>query len=190
MELLKLFRKLGQYFRWFHFENSIMKSSKIEEALHEDVKKCAWIDGMGRRIRLCKQALKEVKKHLEETNIVYVSESSWELRCFLLDTIKQEIAGEGDDVLRSLFIFEDQGEDLPIPIFSSVTPHNSVPFLLHIMLSLGEFDTELDLRMQPTMCDSFVSANLIEAVDLNDPDKMERNVSTLVWMVVQNIFAV
>ena len=109
-----------------------------------------------------------------------MSESSWDLRCFLLDTIKQEIAGAGDDVLRSLFIFEDQGEDLPIPIFSSVTPYNYVPFLLHIMLSLREFDTELNLRMQPTMRDSFVTANLVKAVDLNNQDKMERNVSMLV----------
>ena len=44
--------------------------------------------------------------------------------------------------------------------------------------------------MQPTMRDSFVAANLIEAVDLNDPDKMERNISTLVRMVVQDIFAI
>ena len=44
----------------------------------------------------------------------------------------------------SIFVFEDGGKDLPIPIYSSLTPQSAVAFILHIMLVCGSFETELD----------------------------------------------
>ena len=37
---------------------------------------------------------------------------------------------------------------------------------------------------------AFPAANLIRAVVLNDPDKMQMNILRLVWMVIQDIFAI
>ena len=50
---------------------------------------------------------------------------------------------------------------LPIPVFSSIIPRNSVPFMLHLMLMCGKFETELDLLSHPTLRQSLVGARLI-----------------------------
>ena len=39
----------------------------------------------------------------------------------------------------------DDQEHLPIPVFSFISPTISTSFLLHIMLSMGRFETEIDL---------------------------------------------
>ena len=42
-------------------------------------------------------------------------------------------------------IHEDTMEHLPIPCYSFTTPLMSTSFMLHIMLSMGRFETEIDL---------------------------------------------
>ena len=88
-----------------------------------------------------------------------------------------------------LFLFEDSGADLPVPVFSSMTPHDPVPFLLHVMLTLGEFDTELDPWMHQTMRESLVAANLVDN-EFCDAAGTEKQMSRLICLVVQNVFAV
>ena len=59
-------------------------------------------------------------------------------------------------------MFDDSNErDLPIPVFSSITPHSSILFLLHLMLMCGQYETELDLKECRTMRESLVKAKLI-----------------------------
>ena len=66
---------------------------------------------------------------------------SWELqaRLLLLTTTSNEVDHER-------FVNSDACEEhLPIPVCSDVSPNTSAPFLLQLMLMLGEFKTELDL---------------------------------------------
>ena len=60
---------------------------------------------------------------------------------------------ETDRIILDRFIYDDRAEekDLFIPIFSSITPHHPVKFLLHVMLMCGKYDTELDVRNHITM---------------------------------------
>jgi len=44
------------------------------------------------------------------------------------------------------FIKDDEGEEIPIVVFLRVSPNRSSNFLLPIMLVLGEFGTELELK--------------------------------------------
>ena len=131
-----------------------LEEPEIESLLSEDVTRCAWIDGLGRRIRLRKGSLGEVKTHLLSLDLANLKEHSIMLRAELLRMIEDE-----DD--KALFVFDDKGVSLPIPVFSSITPNHGVPFLLHIMLMLGEYDTELDLRFQSTIRESLSAVGLI-----------------------------
>jgi hypothetical protein len=60
-----------------------------------------------------------------------------------------------------IFVFEDGGKGLPIPINSSLTPQSAVSFILHIMLVCGSFETELDLIMTSLLRESLIVAKLI-----------------------------
>ena len=53
-------------------------------------------------------------------------------------------------------------------MFSYVKPTIGPRFILHIMLSLGEFETELDLILYPTLRDYLRYAGLIG--ELNDEE--------------------
>ena len=51
-----------------------------------------------------------------------------------------------DSDIAEKFVIGGTGETLPIPVYSSVTPNNPVTFLMHTILMLGQFDTELDFK--------------------------------------------
>ena len=116
----------------------------IRTTLDIDITKCKWIDCLGRVVRIRKNALGELCSHLSSMNENGLKDHSKQLRTFLIDLC--ESGSENVD-----FIFDVRGKDLPIPVFSSVTPKKAVPFLLHMMLTLGNYETELDFRMQPTL---------------------------------------
>ncbi len=61
----------------------------------------------------------------------------------------------------SIFVFEDGGKDLPIPIYSSLTPQSAVAFILHIMLVCGSFEMELDLIKTSSLRERLIVAKLI-----------------------------
>ena len=144
VELIQLFPMVGPYFRWFEIEDQPMDPSEIERCLDIDIVRCGWVDGLGRKVLLRKRALIEVKTHLQGMVDRDISHTSRRLGWHLIDLIN-----DGNDDEK--FVFTDVSKVLPIPVFSSITPKTPVPFLLHIMLMLGEYDTELDLKMQPTM---------------------------------------
>jgi hypothetical protein len=140
VELLELFSTLGNYFRWFHIDAAPLQVTDMENLLSAEIRICCWIDCLGRRIRLRREAFDEVKAYLDSIDtlsIVHVHSDV--LRVLILAFIMND--GDRD----SIFVFEDGGKDLPIPIYSSLTPQSAVAFILHIMLVCGSFETELDL---------------------------------------------
>jgi hypothetical protein len=73
--------------------------------------------------------------------------------------ILEIILNDGDR--ESIFVFVDGGKDLPIPIYSSLTPQSAVAFILHIMLVCGSFETGLDLIKTSLLRESLFVAKLI-----------------------------
>jgi hypothetical protein len=69
------------------------------------------------------------------------------------------ITNDGDR--DSIFVFDDGGKDLPIPIYSSLTPQSAAAFILHIMLVCRSFETELDLIKTSSLRESLIVAKLI-----------------------------
>lgn len=158
-ELMQLFRKVGGYYRWFVFEKeSSLKA--IREQVTNTVCDCPWYDSLGRRVRLRYHALSEVLDHIKPIKDSALCEDSQILRNVLVDMIEGHIGLGG--VVSAVFVANiDDIRDLPIPVFSSVRPDTPIPFLLHMMLMCGSFDTELDLRECTTMRESLSIAGLI-----------------------------
>ena len=73
--------------------------------------------------------------------------------------------------IKKYILHEDDLRHLPIPVFSYIKPTMGPRFILHIMLSLGEFDTELDLILHPTLRDSLRYSKLIG--ENNDEDSLQ-----------------
>ena len=86
------------------------------------------------------------------------------LRNCLLDMIARAEEGNTNVELEERFVHEDNGEELPIPVFSSITPRSPIPFLLHVMLMCGKFETELDLRMHGSMRESWRLQSSLEMI--------------------------
>ena len=63
-----------------------------------------------------------------------------------------EFEYEREDVMwkeiKGKFLYDDEHKHIPIPVFSYVKPTMGARFLLHIMLSMGEFDTEMDFLVE------------------------------------------
>ena len=50
-----------------------------------------------------------------------------------------------------LLYHDDDDNHLPISVFSFIVPTMSTSFILHIMLSMGRFETELDLTIHSSL---------------------------------------
>jgi hypothetical protein len=165
VELLGLFSTLGNYFRWFHIDAAPLQVTDMENLLSAEIRICCWIDCLGCRIGLRREALDEVKAYLDSIDIlsiVYVHSDV--LRVLILAFIMND--GDRD----SIFVFEDGGggKDLPIPIYSSLTPQSAAAFILHIMLVCGSFETELDLIRTSSLRECLIVAKLI-GIEIDKP---------------------
>ena len=58
-------------------------------------------------------------------------------------------------VHNSLLHDDDEKDHLPIPVMSYIAPTMNTSFLLHIVLSMGRFETEIDLLLHPIIMDCF-----------------------------------
>ena len=154
VELLQLFPRLKDYYEWFIIEKKVMKQKDISEGLNNDVRLCKWIDGVGRRVMLRKQACDMAAAWLKQLHRPQLANHSWELRCYLLDVIE-------NSTRTPHLIKDDKGDKMPIVVFSRVSPNRSTNFLLHMMLVMGEFETELDLKTSGSMKLCLAKAKLI-----------------------------
>ena len=145
-----------------------------------------WVDGLGHRVRIRPAAIPELNHYLSDLSIRARSPhvSLLELLMKIVDfynatgitigkyavvstlTVKD---GELWSRLQRAFIDVNMScqTRLPIVVFSNPKPENATSFLFHVLLSMGRFGNELQLVCQPTICDCFVYANLIEVHNLS-----------------------
>jgi len=72
VELLELFSTFGNYFRWFHIDAPPLKVTDMENLLFAEIRICCWIDCLGRRIRLRREAFDEVKAYMDSIDILSI----------------------------------------------------------------------------------------------------------------------
>lgn len=158
-ELLELFDMLKQYYRWFVVDAKGLTTTEMKEAITANVTTSHWIDVLGRRFRLRFRALEEV--------LVYLSAMDADsLRYAYSRKLRQHLMSVLPDVKErritlSHFVAEEEDKLLPIVVFSSIKPSHPTEFLLHILLSLGRFETELDFQVAGSFRESLVAAKLI-----------------------------
>ena len=185
VELLELFPRIGEYFRWFVIDDEEMSTHDIRIGLNDDITKCKWIDCVGRRVRLRQKALPEVASRLQSVKRESVNLDSWTLRNHLLRIIK-----EGPDTTSIFVDSESKNEDLPIPVFSKVSPEQSSAFLLHVMIMLGEFKTELEFRQHNSLKESLAAAKLIPNDNLDSEEHLKQYGRDLLNRIIKEVFAV
>ena len=182
VELLQLIRGVKHYFEWFHICDKVMSCDAIKEALNADVLKCMWIDGMGRRVMMRKSALSDIKWHLLSVSNSRLARHSLELKYALIHMINC-----GHERMESLFVFNDRKADYPIAVFSKIVPEQTSKFILHILLIMGEYDTELDLKNAGTIENIFLKAGLIRKESIDNRSAMEADIVLLMQRLINEV---
>ena len=90
------------YYRWFTFGDEL-DIDQITQRTKHDVCECAWIDGIGRQLKLRAPALDEFKQHLDSLDASTLNMESCMLKEFLLNMIM-------NDTPRARFVKEGGSE--------------------------------------------------------------------------------
>lgn len=183
VELLELFPRIGEYFRWFVIDDKPLSAEEIKNGLNNNVLKCQWIDGLGRRVRLRRKALPEVRSRLASVKRCDIELHSEELRKHLLHIID-------NDLESPLFVCDDKLKELPVPVFSKISPEQSSAFMLHLMIMLGEFETELEFRQHTNLKESLAAAKLIPDKNLDNKESLEQYSNDLLRRIICEVFSV
>ena len=64
-ELRRLFRKVGDYYRWFHVSNIYMKNQMLEDVLDRSIERSFLIDGLQHQVCIRVKALPEIEDFLK-----------------------------------------------------------------------------------------------------------------------------
>jgi hypothetical protein len=179
-ELRNVFNMVGSYFRWFHLLTKKLSSDEMHDMLSDDIQKSIWVDGFKNQVKVKRKALPEIELYLNSLTINDESPDSvsqiYNLFRRIIKVNEEESGSVSSDessfiqFIDKNLIYEDTEHiHLPVPVYSYPKPTMSVHFLLHILLSLGKFDTEIDLLLQPSLRMSFRYAKLIgPSDDAND----------------------
>ena len=166
-ELRCLIRRPGQYFRWFNVNKKIMTGTKITELLEDDVTMSSWVDGLQHLIRLRKKAMPEIMTYIHSLEEIDHSSPLY-IMSRLFEQISMEMSSEvainhdfRDHIISNLIDEDKEHEHLPCPVYSYLKPTAAHSFLHSIMLSMGEFDTEIDLKMHGSIREALRYAKLI-----------------------------
>ena len=158
-------RKPYDYFRWF----DVRVVPKDKWRLSLDLNESNWIDAMGNEVRLRSGAYQEILDMLDDGRLF--QRQRRDLISHVRDLCKAcrefhcDDTGVGqclDSVWQlglkyNLFVLRF----LPIPVFPHVLPNQPTRFLLHLLYSLGQFDTELELLGSTSFQECFVKAGLL-----------------------------
>jgi predicted GIY-YIG superfamily endonuclease len=169
---------VGNYFRWFQREKAVPhgKAEDLhEEMIDYDVMKTAWVDGLNCRLRVRVRAIPEILKYIDEPGRRGRTQRGV-CRLFLKlqeCTIPENEQGlrhhstEGLEIqtLRNMFFELGDTSKLPVPVFSNIKPTTPHRFLIHVLLSMGEFQNELELWEEGTIQRAFLKARLISNND-------------------------
>lgn len=189
-ELRELFHQVGNYYRWFIIINKRLGRERLENVLDDSIWNSLWVDGLQNQVCLRLKDLPEVIEFLELQDIPEDNQNSrYVMKTYFkkvshYHNMFSENENYGSETDHELWAFMNNGilhdddlRHLPIPVFSYVRPTMGPRFILHLMLSMGEFDTELDLILHRTLRDSLRYAKLIGLND--DEDSLQEYANSL-----------
>ena len=195
---LRCFCLMKDYFRWFESCNIYAKPEQLDSMLDCGLDGVIFVDGFMQIIKIHRMALSHIITFLQEElcsfnendndNDVIMSneernsqENIQEMK-LLFEKIELVLSSDKnllndtqieflDHIELNIVIDDPPGYHLPCTVFSYTKPTMGVQFLLHIMLSLGRFSTEIDLTTHASIRECFRYAKLIGPSD--DPTDLE-----------------
>ena len=79
-------------------------------------------------------------------------------------------------------IATDEEDLLPIPVISPISPENPIQFLIHIILTMGNYQTEIDAMNHPSFRDCFQKVRLIG--DNDDEESLQQYVKDITRLYI------
>ena len=193
-ELSSCFDKVGSYYRWFKIDERSQKKEALMELLSPNIFESSWINGQGHITRVRRKAITEVMTWLDDVitqdpDYNDVSNGKQEIVALFYDIHNSIQSNSANDDLESHFVFNDDLEEhLPVPVFSYIRPTMGTHFILHILLSLGRYKTEMDLLQHRSLRESFRYAKLIGPEDDDESLQKYSNEVFVLFIEEQLIF--
>ena len=145
----QLFPRLKYYFRWFFINLTGLSATDVQEHTTLEIGSCYWIDCFGHHVLMRRKAFKEIAAYLNAFVCDGLCLYTLEMKNLILSLILED----SDDCA---YIYDNDRRDLPIIVYASISPHHATSFITHMLLMLGEYETELDFHLEPTIRDQFV----------------------------------
>ena len=204
-ELRYVINSTKHYFRWFHTElkkNKVISGDEMNSRINIDLYNSWWINGLQQQVLIRKRAFPEliafITALIEDEDRMMIRGVEEMVSLFqrmnqlLLNghNLNEDNIDERDDALFYDFMMKNLIQDdskvsahLPIPVFSYIKPTTGFQFIHHILLSMGCFDTEIDLTLQPSLREAFRYAMLIGPS--NDHNDLERYSNQLLYRWIE-----
>ena len=176
-ELIGIVDECRQYFEWF------VRSKRPDPMYYSDhcdldLGRVGFWDGLGHRVTMRYEAIPKILSHLE--GLVARREVLALLRKVLLLSKKhsrQEPMRQDETsawlALKDVFISQLRSKTsrTPVVVFSNIRPEDPTRFLVHLLTSMGKFETEFELMSQGNIKQSFIKAKLFtESRDVNEQE--------------------
>jgi hypothetical protein len=188
-ELRDVIDRVGNYYRWFSISKKRMKAEEIHDTLRIDLIKTLLIDGLQRQIKIRSFAIDELGEYLKTELIEFeialqsdphIIEMNRYLTSICTLCIKERRGDELDERESAYLIHINDNilergtehEHLPVTVYSFTKSTMGIHFIVHILLSMGSFKTELDLFMQASLRECLRHAKLIGPS--NEPSDLQR----------------
>ena len=105
--------------------------------------------------------------------------------CQTTDTATSTITLDEIECIEDNFTYNSDDDNfLPIPVISTTSPENPIHFLLHIILSLGKYDTKMDALTHPSFRDILRSVKLIG--ENNDEESLKQYVRDITKLYIES----
>jgi hypothetical protein len=157
-------------FYCFHEYVVRVTEEKMKNYICSNINSSYFIDGLMNHIKVREEALPEFMAYLDnKIGIPYIFDDNYDAIktvydlfkdiCRFMSMTNNDNLNDKDQVFKkhvksNLIISHGEYYTLPTPVFSYTKPSSGVNFLLHIMLSLGKFDTEIDLMLHSSIRNS------------------------------------
>ena len=169
---LRFVQSQSLYFRWFHREKAVSKyvdACELHASLLDvDVKRSAWVDGLNCRVRLRRAAIPEVAEYVRSNRrrlnidrnleLLFVRLARYQLDPPLLGQRREQWNEWQESLLCRQW---QERAHLPLVVYSNIKPTQMHRFVLHVLLSMGEFNNELELFSVGDLRESFKVAGLV-----------------------------
>ena len=192
----------AEYVQWFlrspvcPLFNAEKSETYLTANLAFDMFQSKWLDGFNYHVQIrdgelhnvCRHAQQRIaEEHLDRTFRI-PSESVMQLLSFLKNKTTTLTAGADAQILLPLEALTIQSfiarrrtcsKISPVIWWSPVNPRRKVPFLVHLLLLYGRFETEYELMLGSTLRDAFVRGGLLV------PNEMEFSFQRVMKLYVE-----